>query len=149
MMINRIMYKLKTLIDLCFTKQRIKRWFCRSCLQCFSNKNMLTNPKENCLSINGAQSVKLKKVIIDFINYCKQIHCPFKIYYGFKCNLKGAEIYEGSFSKKYHNHIPCSFAYKVACIDDRFRKSIVVFRGANTAYEFIKAILKEFEHCKR
>ena len=64
MMINRIMYKLKTLTDLCFTKQRIKRWFCRSCLQCFSNKNMLTNPKENCLSINGAQSVKLKKVII-------------------------------------------------------------------------------------
>ena len=36
------------------TKNRNKKWFCRSCLQCFSNKNVLTNHKENCLSINGA-----------------------------------------------------------------------------------------------
>ena len=43
------------------TKNKNKKWFCRSCLQCFSNKNLLTNHKENCLSINGAQSVKLEK----------------------------------------------------------------------------------------
>ena len=41
------------------TKNKNKQWFCRSYLQCFSDKNMLTNHKENCLSINGAQSVKL------------------------------------------------------------------------------------------
>ena len=28
-------------------------------------------------------------------------------------------------------------------------KSIVVFRDENAAYEFIKAILKEYEHCKK
>ena len=28
-------------------------------------------------------------------------------------------------------------------------KSIVVFRDENAAYEFIKAILKECEHCKK
>ena len=28
-------------------------------------------------------------------------------------------------------------------------KSIVVFRGKNVAYEFIKAILKEYEYCKK
>ena len=51
--------------------------------------------------------------------------------------------------KKYLDHAPCSFTYKVACIDDRFSKPIVVFRGANAAYEFIKAILKEYEYCKK
>ena len=30
-----------------------------------------------------------------------------------------------------------------------FTKPIVVFRGENAAYEFIKAILKEFEYCKK
>ena len=50
--------------------------------------------------------------------------------------------------KKYHGHIPCSFAYKVVCIDDRFTKPIVVFRGENAVYGFIKAILKEYEYCK-
>ena len=51
--------------------------------------------------------------------------------------------------KKYQDHVPCSFAYKVVCIDDRFTKRIVVYRGENAAYEFIKAILKEYKYCKK
>ena len=43
------------------TKIKNKKYFCKSCLQCFSNKNVLTEPKEVCLSINGAQSVKSEK----------------------------------------------------------------------------------------
>ena len=44
--------------------------------------------------------------------------------------------------KKYEDHVPCSFAYKVVCVD-KFTTPIVVHRGENRAYEFIKAILKE------
>ena len=51
--------------------------------------------------------------------------------------------------KKYQDHVPCSFAYKVVCIDDRFTKRIVVYRGENAAYEFIKAILKEYKYCRK
>ena len=51
--------------------------------------------------------------------------------------------------KNYQDHVPCTFAYKVVCIDDRFTKPIVAFRGENSAYEIIKAILKEFEYCKK
>ena len=35
------------------TKNKNKKWFCRSCLQCFSSENVLTKHKEDCLSING------------------------------------------------------------------------------------------------
>ena len=63
--------------------------------------------------------------------------------------MEEVKIYKGSYTEKYHSHIYCSFAYKVLCIDNRFSKSIVVFRGENAAYEFIKAILKEYEHCKK
>ena len=51
--------------------------------------------------------------------------------------------------KKYHEHVPCSFVYKVVFIDDRFSKPIVVYRGKNAAYEFIKAILEEHKYCKK
>ena len=53
----------KILTDICFTKLKIKtkKYFCKSCLQCFSNKNMLAKHKEVCLSINGAQLVRLEK----------------------------------------------------------------------------------------
>ena len=100
-------------------------------------------------NINGKQSVKLEEGTIKFENYFKQIPVPFKIYADFECNLRDVEIYEGSYTKKYHEHVPCSYAFKVVCIDDRFSKPIVVFRGENVAYEFIKAILKEYEYCKK
>ena len=41
------------------------------------------------------------------------------------------------------DHIPCSFAYKIVCIDHRFTKPTIIYRGGNAAYEFIKAILEE------
>ena len=61
---------------------------------------MLTKHKKDCLSINGKQSVKLEKGIIEFKNYFKQILVPFKIYADFECNLRGVESYEGSYTKK-------------------------------------------------
>ena len=81
------------------TKNKNKKWFCRSCLQCFSSKNVLTEHKEDCLIINGKQSVKLEKGTIEFENYFKQIPAPFKIYANFECNLEGVESYEGSYTK--------------------------------------------------
>ena len=120
-----------------------KKWFCKSCLQCFSTKNVLIKHKVDCLSINGMQSVDVEEGISKFENYSKQLSVPFKIYADFECNLKDTEIYEGSCTKKYHDHVPCSYAFKVVCIDDRFSKPIVVYRGENAAYEFIKTILEE------
>ena len=35
--------------------------------------------------------------------------------------------------KKDQDHIPCSFAYKVVCVDDKFSKPIVLYRGENVA----------------
>ena len=35
------------------TKNKNKKWFWKSCLQCFSSKNVLTEYKEDCLIING------------------------------------------------------------------------------------------------
>ena len=63
--------------------------------------------------------------------------------------LKNVEIYEGSYTKKYHDHVPCSYAYKIVCIDDRLSKTIVVYKGENAAYGFMKAILKEYKFCKK
>ena len=106
---------------------------------------MLIKHKKDCLSIIGEQSVQLEEGTIQFQNYFKQMPVPFKIFADFECNLEPAESYEGSYIKKYQCHIPCSFAYKVVCIDDKFSKLIVVYRGKNAAYEFIRAILKEYK----
>ena len=73
MITNHIMCTLKILTNLCFTKQKIKKkkWFCRSCLQCFSSENMFVKHKEDCLSINGMQSGKVEEGTIESKNYFK------------------------------------------------------------------------------
>ena len=131
------------------TKDKNKKWFCKSCLQCFSSENVLIKHKEICLSINGKQSVKLDEGIIKFENYFKEIPVPFKIYADLECNLKKVKCNEGSYTEKYKDHIPCSFAYKIVCIDDKFSKPTIIYRGKNAAYEFIKAMLEEYKYCKK
>ena len=131
------------------TKNKNKKWFCKSCLQCFSTEKVFIKHKEDCLSINGVQSVNVEEGIIEFENYFKQLPAPFKVYADFECYLRDVEIYEGSYIKKYHDHVPCSFSYKLVCIDNKFSKLIVVYRGENAAYEFIKVILEEFKYYKK
>ena len=130
------------------TKNKNKKWFCKSCLQFFSNEKVLIKHKEDCLSINGQQSINLEKGTTEFKNYRKQLPVLFKIYADFERNFKNVECYEGTYIKKYHEHVPCSYVCKVVCIDDRFSKPIVVSRGINAAYEFIKSILKKHKYCK-
>ena len=81
------------------TKNKNKKWFCKSRLQSFSRESVLIKHKEDCLSINGKKSVKLQERITEFENYFKQIPVPFKIYADFKCNLRDVESYEGSYTK--------------------------------------------------
>ena len=144
------MFTLKILTHLCFTKQKIKiKNVFVKVVQCFSDEKVLIKHKEDCLSIDGVQSVHVEKGTIEFEDYFKQLPVPFKIHADFECNLKDVEIYEDSYTKKYHEHVPCSYAFKVVCIDDRFSKSIVVYRAKNVAYEFIKEILEEYKYCKK
>ena len=74
---------------------------------------------------------------------------PFKIYSDSERILISTQSYEGFCSKRYQDHIPCSFAWKLSCVDDKFSKPIVLYRGKNDAYKFIEAILEEYEYCKK
>ena len=66
------------------TKNKNKTYFCKSCLLCSSSKNVLIEHKKVCLSINGAQSVRLEKITVEFKNYLKQIPVLFQIYTDFE-----------------------------------------------------------------
>ena len=130
MQTSHIMCISNILTDLCFTKQRIKTKnnFARVVCSVSVVKMCWQNIKKFVLSINGAQSVRLEKGTIEFKKYFKQIWVPFKVYADFECNLENIESYEGSYSKRYKDHVLYSFAYKLICADDKFTKPIVVFR---------------------
>ena len=110
------------------TKNKNKKYFCKCCLECFSSEKVLIKHKENCLIINGKQNLKLKSGSISFKNYFKQLPVPPKIYADFQCILKKVECdsikNNSSYAEKYQSHIPCRFASKVVCIDNKFSKKV-------------------------
>ena len=79
------------------TKNKNKKYFCKNIS---SSKNVLTEHKEDCMIINGKQSVEVEEGTIKFKNYFKQVPVPFKIYADFECNVEGVESYKGSYTKK-------------------------------------------------
>ena len=142
------------------TKNKSKKYFFKSCLRCFSSEKILIEHRTDCLVINGKQSVKLKSGTISFKNYSKQRPVLFKIYADFECILKKVErdIIEygsiecdsnSSYTRKYQDHSPYSFAYKIVCIDNKFSKKVVLYRGKDAVYKFIKSILSEYNYCRK
>ena len=109
--------------------------------------------KDTCLKIHGKQSVKLKGGSIEFKNHFKQLAVPFKIYADFEVVLEGVKSSDKnnntSYTEKYQDHIPCSFAYKVVCIYNKFSKPVVRYRWRNAVHKFIEAIFKEYDYCKK
>ena len=61
------------------------------------------------------------------------IAVPFKIYPDTECNLEKIRINNRdkntSYTEKYQNYIPYSFAYKLVCIYDKFSKPVVLYRA--------------------
>ena len=49
-------------------KYKNQKYFCKCCLQCFRSEKVLIKHQENCLIINGKQSVKLKSESVTFKN---------------------------------------------------------------------------------
>ena len=121
--------------DLCSIKQntRVKNTFVKIVYSVLVVKIFLSEHKENCLVINGKQSVKLESGYISFKNYSKQIPVPFKIYTDFECILEKVDgdiecSSNSSYTRKYQNDVPCSFADKVVCVDNKFSKNCFVQR---------------------
>ena len=101
-----------------------------------------------------ANKVLLESGFSSFKKYSKQILVPFKNYADFECILEKVDSdiecsSNSSNTRKYQNHVPCSFAYKVVCVDNKFSKKIILYRGKDAVYEFINSILNEYNYCRK
>ena len=134
------------------TKNKNKKYFCKCCIKCFRSENVLNEHKKDCLLINCGKNIKLEKGFIEFKKFNRQVPVPFKVYADFKCLLKSVDCgFDNdcfSYTKKYQDRIPCSFAYKLVCVDDKFSKDVVLYRGKKAVFKFIQCIFKEYEYCR-
>ena len=103
--------------------------------------------------LSGEQRVKLDSGYVEFKNYSNKMCVPFKIDADFECIFKKCDNVVGScdcsWSVKESERVPCDFGYKVVCVDDRFSKDVVVYRGKDCVKKFIACILDEMSIAKR
>ena len=138
------------------TKHKERKHFCMHCLQCFSSERVLTNHKENCIQINGTQSIKMPTKdnnILKFNGFHKQLPVPFVIYADFEAItekiLSCQRNDNKSYTEAYQNHRDCGYGYKVVCCyDDKYTKEEEIYRGEKAVYNFMEAMLKEVRYCK-
>ena len=108
-----------------------------------------------CLLLKN-QKCAVRRVVVDndymTFPYKIKILASFKLCADFESLLKNADsgINNDCFSyiSKYQDHVPCSFAYKLVCIDDKYSKDIVLYRVKNAVFKFIQCIFREYSYCK-
>ena len=136
-------------------KHEHRKHFCMYCLQCFSREDVLTEHKNNCISINGKQAINMpeKGDKVYFKNHHKQQAVPFIIYSDFEALTE--KVYgckqnnNKSYTEAYQSHKDCGYGYKVVCCyDDKYTKPVQIYRGENTVYKFMENMLEEVNWCK-
>ena len=139
------------------TKHKERKHFCMHCLQCFSSERVLNDHKENCITVNGKQAIKMpdkNNNILKFNNFHKQQAVPFVIYADFEAiteKIQGCQQNdEKSFPEAYQKHTDCGYGYKlVCCYDDKYTKPLQLYRGQHAVYGFMEAMLQEVKYCKK
>ena len=144
---NRLMFRK--------TKHEHRKYFCMYCLQCFSREDVLTEHKNNCISINGVQAIKMpeKGDKVYFKNHHKQLPVPFVIYADFEALTEKVDSCQPnndkSYTEAYQKHIDCGYGYKVVCCyDDKYSKPVQIHRGENAVHKFMENMLEEANWCK-
>ena len=136
-------------------KHEHRKHFCMYCLQCFSREDVLTEHKNNCISINGKQAINMpeKGDKVYFKNHHKQQAVPFIIYSDFEALTE--KVYgckqnnNKSYTEAYQSHKDCGYGYKVVCCyDDKYTKPVQIYRGENAVYKFMENMLEEVNWCK-
>ena len=128
------------------TKCKNKKYFCMNCIWHFPSIEILEEHESNC--INGTQAVEMPKEgsCITFSHLSSTLDVPFVIYADFESILIPLEIDAKlrEQTTKTHEHIACSFGYKVVCkLDDNLSVPYKSYKGEDCVEKFYEALFDE------
>ena len=108
------------------TKYHGKKHFWRYCLKCFSTSKILENYAKIYLAIYHTKIVTLNEenTYTRFRDFKRLLKTPFTIYAHFEIILKPGTDNKRKWkhTKKYQNHIVCSYGCKLICVDKQYNK---------------------------
>ena len=96
--------------------------------------------------------ILIKLINIKFKNFERKLKSPFMIYADFEIILlpenNGKQNLNESYTNKYQKHIPCSYGYKLVCVNDKFSKPFKSSLGKDATSNFISSMTEESKYCR-
>ena len=144
---------IKNFNRLCYNvnKHARKKYFCKHCIQHFTNESILQKHMEDCMVLNGCQAIEMpaEGEITKFKSFRETVKIPFVIYADLesilhKLTVTQKQEMEQEQTEKLQNHVACSYGYKVVCCyDDRLSKPFKMYRGLDSVHKFFTDIFAE------
>ena len=130
-------------------------YFCPYCLHGYTSKELEAKHRPYC-EIHGPQKIKMPtetEKILKFKNFAHQLKVPVVIYADFECLLPKTSSCQPnpltSHTTTVEKHIPCGYCYRVVCINEKYSKPAVLYRGADCVDKFLKALQYEEGEIKK
>ncbi|XP_048256619.1 uncharacterized protein LOC125382162 [Haliotis rufescens] len=139
--------KLKIFVKNPEKKRSNQYYICRKCLWTYSSQERLNKHKGYCF--DKAQRVNMpkpEKAVYQFglRSEAKTERAKFLIVADFESLLLPVENH----ASRLNRHVPCAYAYKVICSEQRYSKSVQTYVGSDAAEHFIQDILREYDEIK-
>ncbi|XP_069102163.1 uncharacterized protein [Argopecten irradians] len=135
-------------------KCRNRTYFCQYCLQGFTRRDLLDKHVEMCYRYDP-QCVEFPDVnndLLNFEDFRKQLKAPFVMFCDFEAFVRPMDSCENdpdrSSTTQTAQFEPCGFGYQVVCIDDKYTKPPVIYRGNDVTKTFLEYLLQEAEGIK-
>ena len=136
------------------TKHEHRKYFCERCLHGFKREDLLEKHTPDCRGINQA-AVAIEMLEqgekIMFNNYRKQLKAPYIIYADFEWIIHKIQSPnldpDKSGTQNTAHHGTCGYSFIVVRCDGE-TKPPVVYRGPNSANNFVKTLQKEEEEIR-
>ena len=144
---------IKDFNKLCYnkTKCKNKKFFCKHCIEHFTNESILQKHMKDCMDLNGCQAIEMppEGEVNKFKSFKETVKIPFVIYADLesilhKLTVTQKQEIEQEQTEKLQKHVACSYGYKVVCCyDDRLSKPFKMYRGLNSVEKFFTDIFEE------
>ena len=124
-------------------------FFCNYCLKGFTTEELLKKHSPDC-ELHSPQKIEMPRdedKWLKFKNHQHQLTVPVVIYADFESLLYKVEGCESDPNKSsttpIQKHLPSGFGYKLICVNEKYSKPTVVYRGKDAVPKFLQALKKE------
>ena len=144
---------IKNVNRLCYNvnKHARKKYFCKHCIQHFTNESILLKHMEDCMVLNGCQAIGMpaEGEVAKFKSFRETVKIPFVIYADLESLLHKLTVTQKlevnkEQTEKLQKHVACSYGYKVVCCyNDSLSKPFKTYRGIDSVHKFFTDIFEE------